>query len=360
MRMADIVQQLRRVLPGKTDLFHQVVGVSSIVATASLATVTTSAAHGLATGRVVVLVGVETRTPIASANQSGLQTQFITSEDHDLTEDNPDTPTVRLSGFTDPLWNADHELLFVNNRRSFTVRTALTEPVLNGNELLLEANRIDGLNGAFEVTVVDLTSFTISGSFIPGTYTPIDGKVVSNPRIYPSVTIERAQKLYEEHDPGEFWAFVIPGPAVVSKDRSTESDAVSALMDGDDMRLRLLDEFSVYVFAPSAKQLAATKAMDICRHDLLVPIVGSLYGTRVQTGLACDESEFRLTFIGHEIFNYDGSTLIHEYAFQAPMDLSSEDAVVLEADRAFRDIDYAHTGFHTPLTVTADLDREPL
>ena len=57
MRMADIVQQLRRVLPGKTDLFHQAVGVSSINATASLATVTTADAHGLATGRVYDLDG---------------------------------------------------------------------------------------------------------------------------------------------------------------------------------------------------------------------------------------------------------------------------------------------------------------
>ncbi len=126
------------------------------------------------------------------------------------------------------------------------------------------------------------------------------------------------------------------------------------------MRIRLLDEFSVYVFAPSAKQLAAERAMDLCRHDLLQPIVSSLFGTRVQTGLACDQSELRLTFVGHEVFNYDGSTLAYEYAFQAPMDLTSDDAVVLAADRAFRDIDYAHTGFHTPLNVTADLDREPL
>jgi hypothetical protein len=358
--MADIVQQLRRVLPGKTDLFHQVVGVSSITATANLATVITSAAHNLASSRVVALTGVETRIPIVSAAKNGMLTTFTTSADHDLTEGNPDTANVPLFGFTDPLWNADHELVSVENRRSFTVRNALSAPVLNSNELLLEPNRIDGLNGVFEVTVVDTTTFTISGTFIPGTYTPVNGKVVSNPRIYPSVTVERAQKLYEEKDPGEFWAFVIPGQAVVSKSRSTESDATASLMDGEDMRIRLLDEFSVFVFAPSAKELAATKAVDICRHDLLQPIVSSLFGTRVQTGLACDESEFRVTFVGHEIFNYSEAVLTYEYAFQAPMDLTSDDAVVLAADRAFRDIDYAHTGFHTPLTFTADLDEEPL
>lgn len=359
MRLADIVSQLQRVLPGKTDLFHEVVSVASINATATTATIVTNGPHDLVDGSPVTLSGVESRAPITAVEQDGLLTRFTTSSDHDLTEGNPDTPTVNLIGFTDAVWNAAHELVKAPNRRSFTVRNALAIPVLNGNEVLLEPNRIDGINGVYDATVVSKTSFTIEGAFIPGVYTPTNGRVSSEPRITAAITVERARKIYDPQ-PKRFWISVVPDAAVVSKDRSTDSDAISAKMDGEDLRLRLLDNFAVFVFAPVDDQLAGLKNLDICRHDLLGPIVSSLYGTRPLSGLACAVSEFRITFVGHRPFDYDDAVLTYEYAFQAPVDLTSDDAVVLESDRAFRDIDYAHTGLHTDPTARVDLDEEPL
>lgn len=360
MRIADIVEQLQKVLPTKTNLFHEVVSVASINATATEATVITNGEHNLVDGTLINLSGVESRAPInATASDGGLLKTFTTSVDHDLTRGNPDTPTVNLIGFTDASWNVAHELVGVPNRRTFVVRNALTAPVLNGGEVLLEPNRIDGINGLFEITLVDDTTFTIGGSFIAGVYTPNNGRVSSSPRIGAAISIERALELYDENPKG-FWAFVVPADVVVSKDRNTESDATSMKMDGDDMRLRLLDNFGVLVFAPVDQELAAEESLDVCRHDLLGPIVSSLYGTRPLTGLACAISEFRITFNGHRLFNYNKAVLAYEYSFQAPFDLTTDDAVVLEADRAFRDIDYAHTGLHTDPIVRADLDEEPL
>ncbi len=359
MRIADIIAQLQRVLPGKTDLFHDVIAVTSITATATLATIVTADAHNLVDGSLVTLSGVESRAPITAVDQDGLLTRFTTSVDHDLTEGNPDTPTVNLIGFTDGAWNVAHELVSVPNRRSFVVRSALAIPVLNGAEVLLEPNRIDGINGAYDATVVSSTSFTISGSFIPGIYTPTNGRVSSEPRITGAITVERARQIYDAA-PKRFWMSVVPDAAVVSKHRATESDAISAMMDGEDLRLRILDNFAVFVFAPVDGELGAVDTLDICRHDLLGPIVSSLYGTRPLTGLACAVSEFRITFVGHRPFDYDRGVLAYEYAFQAPADLTTDDAVVLEADRAFRDIDYAQTGLHTDPTARVDLDEEPL
>lgn len=359
MKLADIVEQLQRVLPSKTSLFHDTVAIASIVATTTAATITTAAAHGLVSGAIVTLSGVETRTAITASATDGLLTRFTTATDHDLTENNPDTETVTLIGFSNASWNAAHELVAVPNRRSFVVRNALGAPTLNGNEVLLEPNRLDGLNGLYEVAVSSRTSFAISGSFVAGTYTPVNGIVASQPRIAAAVSIERAQQTYDQ-DPKRFWAFVVPEQATVSKDRASESDAISARMDGDTMRLRLLDNFGVLVFAPVDNELAAEESVDICRHDLLGPIVSSLYGTKPLSGLACAMSQFRIGFTGHGVLGYDKARLIYEYGFQAPVDLTSDDAVVLEADRAYRDTDISVGDFHADLTVRADHDEEPL
>ncbi len=359
MRIADIVTQLRRVLPGKTDLFNEILSVSSITATATEATITTSEPHGLVVGSPVTLSGIGSRAAIDAVAKDGLLTEFGTSIDHDLTEGNPDTVNVTLEGFTDAAWNTAHELVRVPNRRSFIVRNVLPLPVLNGSEALLEPNRVDGINGLYVVTAATDNSFTIDGSFIAGAYTTNTGRVSKEPRISGAISAERARKIYDP-TPRGFWLVVVPDAAVVSKDRTSESDAISTKMDGEDMRLRLLDNFGVMVFAPADEELAALETLDICRHDLLGPIVSSLYGTRPLSGLACAVSEFRIALVGHRPFDYDGGVLVYEYAFQAPVDLTSDDAVVLEADRAYRDTDYAQTGLHTPPTVRVNLDEEPL
>lgn len=359
IRMQDVADHLRRHLPEETERFHDVVSVASVVASSTSATVVTSADHSLQSGRLVALVGVESRTPIASVSKSGLLTTFVTSADHDLTENNPSSATVPLAGFTDDAWNAFHELVNVANRRTFTVRNLLAEPTLNGNELLLEPDRIDGINGLYPVTVANKTTFTIAGSFIAGTYTPVNGKVISNPRVFVSPTVEQAHQWFED-DPESFWCFVIPADAVVSKDRSSQSDAVATIADGDTLRLTMIDEFSVMVFAPTSEDLAGGLAVDICRHELLGPILRSLYGLKFGTGLTCGEADYRLIMIGHGITDYRKAYMVHEYMFQAPADLTDADAASDAPSRAFRDIDMSILGAHTPLTAQPNLDEEPL
>ncbi len=359
MRIADIVLQLRQILPGKTELFSDTLDVTSIEATATTATITTASRHRLSAGFPVTLSGVETRTPIEIAIQDGFLTQFTTSADHDLTENNPDTETVTLEGFPDSAWNAAHELVRVPNRRTFIVRNTLGLPALNGDEILLEPDRIDGINGLYEIASVTDRTFTIEGSFVPGTYTPVAGRVSSAPRIFGAITAERARDIYDE-TPRGFWLAVVPADAVVSKDRSAESDAIATRVTGEDMRLRLVDTFGVLVFAPVDRELAALSSLDICRHDLLGPIVSSLYGTRPSTGLSCDVSEFRLSFLGHRAFDYDRGVLVYEYSFQSASDLTSDDTVILSTDRAFRDVDYSQINLTTPATVSVNLDEEPL
>ena len=364
MRLAELADRLQALVPPNTDLFSNVVAISSIVSDGTAATINTDGVHDLVSGTLVNLSGVETRTPIVAVATAGFSHTFTTGSDHDLTENRFSDPIgqVRLDGFTDQNWNnADLSLADVPNRRSFTVPLALPTPALNGGEFLLEPNRLDGLNGIRSITVLSRTSFSIEGPFPSGTFTPINGKVSAAPRIGVAVDGPRALEIFES-DPDSFWMFVVPDNAIVSKDRTTFSDAVSAKQVGTTLRLRVLDNFSVLVFAPVAGELAAEEAVDICRHDLLGPVVSALFGYRPETGLSCPASEFQIVLTGHQVEDYNKASLVYRYDFQAPIDLSSMDAQLdSEGSRAFRDIiNYRQTNLHEPAEARINLDEVPL
>ena len=361
MRMAEIAERLRQFLPSKTDLFSKTVTVQRIVSDGSSAQITTSRRHNLSDGDSVVVSDVGVFTPILSLVRDGLVVIVSTDEDHDLTERADILQSVRFDGFTDSGWNnVAFPLVRVFNRRTFSIRTSQVVPILNGNEVLIEPDRIDGFNGEYSVDVAGPRTLTITGSFPILDFTTPSGKVTTNPRVGVAADLERATKLFDEAPSKEFWSYVVPAPATVSKDRSTASDAVSAKAAGNTMRLRILDHFTVFVFCPTHEELAAEEAIDICRHDLMPIIIGGLFGYYPQTGLDCPNSEFRIIPTAHEVVAYNEAFLIYAFEFEAPMDLSSADIILREGTRAFRDVDYAQTNLHDPATAAIDLDEQPL
>lgn len=364
MKISDVVNQIRLVLPNYTDYFGDVVSIDSIIASGGVATITTSSAHGLLTGSSVTLAGVETRTPISSFVKSGLNFTFTTGADHDLTFGWPENQTIELGGFTDPNWNTTFDLKDVANRRSFKVMSANSDPVLNGNEYLIEPNRIDGVNGRYSATVTGSNTFTISGGFIDGTYTPINGKVVQNVRAASVVDVDRAIEQYTEQPQNDFFIFVEPVNVEVSKDRSTYSDATATIGSGQEMRTRLIDGFTVYIFAPTSQEIAGADALDICRHDLLLPFMRTLYGVKFDTGLSVSQADYRTILKSHGVAAYNAAYLVYSYEFEVVYDLTDGDTVLPTATRAFRDIDYtlSRGGDDTQnmTIIPIDLDDTPL
>lgn len=363
MKTNNVVTQLKRIVPRYTTLFHDTVALSSLTLTGNLATAISSAKHGLSTGQEVTISGVETRTPIVAteAGETNLLRYFETGAPQDLTTGNPRTPTVRFIGFTDSAWNDEHELVAVPNRNVFQVKTAtvLSPPTLNGAERLLEPYRVDGPNGLHLVTALSPSSFTFPGEFIAGTYTPINGRVSSAPRISAAVDIDRAATIARTPIGGRqvHWMFVVPEDATVIKDRNSDTDAVATALPGQDYRQRIIDNFTVAIFAPCATELDASRQLDICRHDLQQPLLASLYGVVFPTGLSC-ESKIRTMFRGHSVLDYQKAWMIYGYQFQAIYDIESNDAFFSDSDRAFRDLDYTQQAF-IDLTASVDLDEEP-
>lgn len=335
MKIADVINQLRAVLPKYTDLFSAVLSISSISAAGGTATITTPSAHGLYSGANIVLKDVETQTGIDQVSQNGLVFTFYTATDHDLTYGWPEHATVKLQGFTDTAWNGFFTLVSVPNRRTFAVQSSNDFPVLNGNEVLPEV-RVDGINGRYMAIVTGATTLTVSGDFNDGIYK--GGNVSAAHRITGTITEERAVEQYTEQYGNDLWMFVIAKEGVVSKDRSTMSDATATKPTGTDMRMRMIDGFTLLIFKNTANDMMGIEAVDLCRHDLLLPILKSVHGVRFDTGLTYS-GDFKSIITGHGVADYNRAVMIYRYEFEVVYDLTGSDTVQPEDTRAFRDID---------------------
>ena len=359
MRLADVTKQLQLLLPKYTDLFSDVLDISSIVENANEATKSTSKPQKLDDGNAVDMSDVGTNTPITAVSQDGLIFTFTTGTDHDITLDSPDHENVTLDGFTDSAWDGSFELIDVPNRRTFKVKSVNAIPVLNGNEILQEV-RSDGVNGRYSVTVTNPTVFTIEGTFLASNYS--GGKVSTRVRVAGNVTLERAIEQYTEQKLTDIWAFVVMADVQVSKDRNTKNDSDASMPTGVEMRQRAIDGFEVLIFQNTTQDIAATDAIDIARHDLMLPFLKSVYGAVFDSGLSGD-TDFRTVFISSGLVSYTRSVLIYSYQFQVLYDLTDGDTVEPLDTRAYRDISSTQSigGDDTlDMTVTVNLDEQPL
>lgn len=360
MRVSDIVKQIRALIPNYTNYFSDNNSVLSVIASGGVATITLENPNSsLQTGGVMVVSGVSAKTPISNYSQDGLNFVFDTSSDHDLTEGWHST--IEIGGFTDSAWNGVYDLKSADNRREFKLQSANGSPALNGNEYLLE-KRIDDVNGVYSVTRVSSTEYTVNGDFLDGDYHVDGGLVSANVRCAGTVDIDRALEEYTKQKINDFWIFVEPKDGSVSKDRNTLSDATSTQTNNNDLRLRLIDGFTVYVYAPTSNQIAGVTALDICRHDLLLPIMKSLLGVQFESGLSVD-TEFKTILIGHRVAGYNKAFLTYAYDFEVVADITSGDEVDDINTRAFRDIDYTQRiggDDTTDMTALINLDDNPL
>lgn len=361
MKLADVTRQLQLLLPKYTALLGDVLNIASIISTATVATITTTAIHKLNTdnGEAVVLSDIGTNTAIIGVSKDGLIFTFTTGTDHDLTFGSPDHINAALDGFTNTVWNGSFKITSVPNRRTFKVQSTNTLPTLNGNEILEEV-RSDGINGRYKATVVSPTVFTIEGTFLASNYS--GGRVSAKVRVAGGATFERIAAQYTKQNISDLWIFVVMSDAQVSKDRNTQNDSDASMPTGTEMRQRIMDGFELFIFQNVTADMAATDAIDIARHDLMLPILKSVYGAFFDSGLS-GASDFRTIFVAHGLADYNQAVLVYSYQFQTLYDLTDGDTVEPQDTRAYRDTSYTHEigeDDTTDMIVTVNQDNEPL
>lgn len=339
MKLLDVINQLKTVLPKYfPGRIADSLDVSSLTVSLGVATLTTSTPHNLKAGREVVLSAVKTHTAIENVTKAGNVATITTAVAHDLTPLWPQHETITLAGFDQGEWNTEFEIVSVLSRFSFKVRTTLDVPeTLTGNEYLLET-RNDGVNGKHLITQITGRTLKFSGITLDGTYS--GGIVQAGVRIGGAVTLDHALQQYTEQGLSDLWCFVVMDDLNVSRDRTSFSDAVASKTASDDMRLRLIDGFQIVLVKNVTSDAGAVVAVDLFRHDMLAPILKSVYGVMFETGLS-GGTDFRTVITGANFVSYNLATFAYAYKFQVVMDVTNEDAAENEDSMAFRTIEYS-------------------
>lgn len=360
MKASDIVNQLAIVLPGLVDDFTTNIAASSLTRSGTTVTVTTAAAHGLAAGNQVNITGA--LTPInCGITRSGIVATLVTTADHDMTENAGFN--VQIEGATEAEFNGTFTLLRVPNRRTITFQVADSGPTTaTGAPLLLNGSSpLQSYNGLQEITAVPTTTtfeYEVTDSTL---FTPASGTIVAKtlPRISAGLDIDKLVAAYTKQDPDVAWLFVVLGDAVADKNRGIDTDSTDNLQRGHFFNQRLIQTVQLFVFLPSSAQIAGRAARDRCE-ELLKPICQSVLTARFPSLVENDNNPLMIT--GHGLELYNSAFYVHQYAFEATLQLGESDIFKPTDDVAFRDMDITiglDVGTETFNTLI-DLDDEPL
>lgn len=350
MRSQDVINQLAIVLPTLVDDFTDQFNVTSLTRSGTTVTANTDTPHGLTVGKQVSINGAQTPIDIISIDRVGMIATLITSADHDITENAGFD--VQISDANEAEFNGTFTLYSVPNRRTIKFKVADTGPLsATGSPLLLNGTNIfQTYNGLREVTAVPTTTsfeYEIPDSTL---FSPASGTIIAktNPRISGGVDFEVINNAYTKHLSGQAWAFVVIGDSLADKNRNIDTDSTDNIQSGHYFNQRLIQSIQIFVFLPTSEQISARKARDRCE-ELLKPICNSILGYRFPSLVENENNPLMLS--GHGAQAYSKAYYVHQYAFEATLQLGPSDIFTPTDDVAFRDMD---------LTMNLDVGTESI
>jgi len=357
MRASDVVQQLAASLPRFSDKFTTNKAVSSLTQVAGVATAT-STAHGLTAGKQVNIVGAKVPIEISSLTRVGVVGTLVTATPHDMTLGY--SATVEIASAVEANFNGTFAVLSVPTRNSVTftiadsgATTATGSPVLlNGSNYL---NQYNGLHEVLSTPTADTFTFAVPTALASPAHGTISARAL--PRVSAVLQEDIIVDAYTKQPASDVWAFVVLGDVTASKNRETETDAVSNLQRGDHFRVQLLQPVTVYVVIPSAQEQAGRSARDLCE-ELLKPLCQSLLMKKFDSLLTVGKKG-PLQFVGHGFAAYHRAFYMHAYQFVQLADMTFGDTVGYDDDVAFRDIGLTianNIGTGTIATAAINLD----
>jgi len=313
MLTSDLISQFKMFLPLFTDFFTTNIPITSASILGTTVTIDTATPHGLETGEFVTLSGIKNSLSISSLTSSDLIATATTSVNNDLTKDF--IPNIEISGATEPEYNGTKPLLDVLNRTTFTYQlNATTTTPATGTPVLLETHNLS-FNGSFAVTVTSTTQFEVTNNS-PGLGTPVGTNMQAKTGIRVSGLndIERGIDVYTKKKFEELWGFVVLNDAVINKDRDMNSDAEVERTPRNEYRMKFINNFSFYVFVPTAMEINGRQGRDLCE-QLARPVFRSIAGYQPQSIFVSKQSTI-VTPINHGFFLYNTAYYIHRYQFQ--------------------------------------------
>jgi hypothetical protein len=371
MKAEDIVKQMRLITPQYTDKFGEVVIASSATAIGTTVTVVTVKPHELSVGNYVTVSGALSPIAISSLIHTDGVAELVTSGAHDVTRNERETfnPQVEIFGADQPEYNGTYSITSPSqvpnrfNLKELSVLLTAVSPATG--QMFLDDGKDRGYNGRVKVTeIVDPNTFKYE-SQLDLTNSPVafgDILVNKSVRISASVSMESAQQSYTAQADDNYWAFVVLDDVEVSKSRRIENDATMTHSDGDDFRMQLIMPFSVFVFAPTTKEIVAREARDNMQDEIFRAMNKSLLRKKFPVPV-CEDSWSGTTLIGHGFKAFEEAYYIHEYRFEQLAEVTYNDTISNNSDVAFRDIcgdiDVNKLDDEIDITLEANLDDQP-
>lgn len=360
---SNIVSHLKTYLPRFTDKFTETLTVTSAAIGAANILTVTATNHGLLPGRYILITTGTVRNTLTASSLIDPTVEFTTAYDHDLTK--PHLPNddyyLTLGGFGN-VWDGQHEIIEVPNRRNFEVNLPEGEtsaPTVDGSQYLME----NIPKGAYPIdTVPTADTFTVdlsaARSLPVGSIDNIE--IITGFRISAAADINRAREVYSRQDTEKAYLFVIMTDTDTSRDRNILNDSIAELSRNHFMFLRLLYSFSTTVFIPTTEDISGANAQESAYGEIFDALIQSLFGFAIDGGMYKSISVPSSNGMGE----YNSAYYTHVYEWQLPFVINWEDGIPFPEDTAFRDIDYNHLiggDDTTPMTILPiDLDEEPL
>lgn len=358
MRADLIVAQLQQTIPRYTNLFSDTLAISSLTYSAGTVTAVTASAHGLNTNDYVYINGALTPITITDITRVGTQATATTASNHDLTDNYQETVTI--SGADQAGYNGTHNFIHQPNRRTFIFEVANTVVTpATGSPKLLQ-NIAAGYNGYHKITRVDDTTFTYQITSTPES--PAQGTIALSKslRISAAVSIQRFMESYTKQGYNQLWMCVVLGNVTTSKDRLTLTDRTVFYSPMADVRITIIEPFSLYIVIPTVSEISARAARDLMS-DLFPIITKSIGGKYIPSGFS-DTTQYGLIMTGHSYVEYSYAYYVHEFNFEYSYEITSRDLVATDSSVAFRDIELQFMNSFDEMIrdVKIDLDDEPL
>jgi len=323
MKSQQILDQLITYLPQYNDYFTESTDISSLTYSANTVTAVVSSHHGLTTGDTVTITGALEQNPITSLISSNEIATAITQNNNDLTIDFQ--TTVNITGADQSEYNGDKELLSVIGNKTFTYKISGTPASPATGTIILNEDKAWGYNGAFNVTVINPTTFTYSVSRDLSIQSG-NPKVKKNYRIYTGSTIERIVASYTDKTINEYVLFIELGETFASRGRQTQTDASYEKIQGQDYRQQLITNFSLYVFAPTTQTSNAGTVRDSFV-DIRKDLIKSLCNWFPDTEFS-DSNRRGVTYLGDNIEDYPVAFYIYKYNFELVFEINNSDIFV--------------------------------
>jgi len=246
--------------------------------------------------------------------------------------------TVDIDGADQPEYNGVRPLIAVPNRRKFIYEiTGNPSSPGTGAIFLRTGSNTRDYNGRFEATVTSPTTFTYQITSMPES--PAQGAPLARVRnrISRSERLSRAADSYTRQPPGDYWAYVVLENPAPSQSRATVTDATARISIGTAFRQPRIEQFSVYVFAPTTDEIAAGLVRDTMPEVASI-LFKSLLGVKLPTAFSNHRHD-GVIWSGEANVTDNPAYYIHQFVFETTVDITACDIIENEDSVAFRDIE---------------------